>query len=442
MLASGNPAVDALARLAGRDGGRVAIFNPGQLTVADPPHVLDQLGLDDLVIVHHLSSVGGYGSAVLGRYATATGTHGVEALLPSAVTSGLFDRLDLRALATVPEAFGTPRASVGAIVPALGRPVPADAALAALEAGPSTSPGPAGPWPLAAGVERTFALPGPMALRAVAVRLAPSDRATARSLRVLVRLRSGGVVGATVTAGAGRTTVDVDARRVEAGGGALDVELLAGRAGGGASTGGPVVTAVAVGFAAWDHNAALTSVGGSPAAGWFQLDGIAQDFLVPPRWRFAGNLGAMTLLRNERAAGAVWLQPPGTTTTDRRAPGAAAARPVAVWQDPVTVVANPRPALLVRSATYLPGWSATAVPAGPGAAAGTPRDLAVRRVGLLQGVDLPAGHWIVTWHYRSTAAEVGLLASAIGLIGTATALAWHLRRRRRGRPREPVASTP
>ena len=53
------------------------------------------------------------------------------------------------------------------------------------------------------------------------------------------------------------------------------------------------------------------------------------------------------------------------------------------------------------------------------------------RVGLLQGVELPAGRFIVTWHYHSTRAEIGLAVGVVAVLACAVLGFVGLRRRRR-----------
>ena len=63
--------------------------------------------MNDLVLLHAIDSVQGYGSAVPAAYDAATGTHDVENLLPSALLGPTFDDLDLGLVVVVPEQFGT-----------------------------------------------------------------------------------------------------------------------------------------------------------------------------------------------------------------------------------------------------------------------------------------------------------------------------------------------
>ena len=111
--------------------GRSAIFNPQQRTVAYPPDVLDDLGLDDLVVLHHLESVQGYGSAVSAGLRGATGAHEVENLRPSSFLDPHLRRLRptgprhfARAIRDGAELTGRPRPAVGPAAAALCRAAP------------------------------------------------------------------------------------------------------------------------------------------------------------------------------------------------------------------------------------------------------------------------------------------------------------------------------
>jgi len=81
---------------------------------------------------------------------------------------------------------------------------------------------------------------------------------------------------------------------------------------------------------------------------------------------------------------------------------------------PVSVAPSPSMALRKR----LPNREAT-------------RRLAVHAVGLVQGVDVPAGRWTLTFVYRPPGLTAGLVGSAVAVVAFAGAgVVWMLRRRR------------
>ncbi len=446
VLAGKNLAVAALVRAEGGASGRSAIFNPQQLAVAYPANVLDDLGLDDLVVLHHLESVQGYGSAVSAAYEDATGSHEVENLRPSAFLTPVFDALDLRVLATLPELFGTVRSSPVDLALPTGPPRPPLTGRAYLQPGDVVDlgpPPPSGPWRLEPGRAVRLELPGPVAIDRIALRLRGAAKALAAPtrLRVVVLLRSGErrAVGVRVTDGLAVVSLPGDA--VVAGGGALAVEVemsgIAAPTPAGSGT-VPTLAAAAVHVVPWSGSVPIVSGASSSSRRWFQLDGLLQGLLPAPAWSYEGHVGPIDLYSNGQAFGQAWLQPAASPAkvSSSRAAGSVVQPPRAEWQDPVDLVSAPHGALLVRSAAYSPGWSVTIVPNAGASRAGaeeTGVSLPVRGVGGLQGVDLPPGRWTVTWHYRSVRAEVGLLAGVLGLTILALLFAPGARRGRRAR---------
>ena len=84
------------------------------------------------------------------------------------------------------------------------------------------------------------------------------------------------------------------------------------------------------------------------------LNGILQGVLEPPHWRYQTDIGGLPVFTNTFTRGAAWLEPAGSESAlVAPLPGAGATTPsVEPWQDPVTLVSTPRPAVLVRSAAY------------------------------------------------------------------------------------------
>ena len=422
-LGAQNSAITTLVRDGG-SSGRSAIFNPQQLVVSYPPNVLDDLGLDDLIVLHHLESVQGYGSAVSGSYEQATGSHEVENLRPSALITQVFDAFDLRVLVTLPELFGTPLAAPLNMVLPHGPPQPPLIGRDYLEPGGSVDFGPlppAGPWRMEPGKLTQLELPGPLAIDQIAVRLRESaTRVPIRThLRVVLLLGSGTSMAVSLTMSGTSGVARVPLPLVKAGGGARTVEIGTLSS---SSHAAPVLAAVAVHLVSWSRSVPIVSGARSPSRGWFQLDGLLQGLLAPSAWRYEGHLGPLELYRNEKAFGQAWLEPASSSrATASRAVGTIVQPRRAEWQDPVELVDVPKTALLVRSEAYSPGWSASIVPAGTGSRTGSgqavPVSLPVRQISGLQGVELPPGRWVLTWKYGSVRAELGLVAGALGLVG-------------------------
>lgn len=421
-LALHNPYLTTLTQAAGGATGRDAIFNPQQLAVTEPADAIDDLGLNDLVVLHDQLSVQGYGSAVSGAYESATGTHEVENLRPSQLLGPLFDILDLRVLVTLPELFGTIRPSANDLSLPAGAPRAAGTSLADRQPGNAVVFGPlppAGPWRLA-GTSTTFELPGPLAIDQAAVRVGGDGGSSpvGTRLRLVVVLASGARYSTAARAAGALVVMKLPAGTITAGGGALDLEVS------GSSAGGAVLRAVAVHVIGSKQNVPLRSDQSSPGPAWFELDGLLQGLLPPSAWRYEDHAGPLVMYRNTRANGQAWLQPASShSVTPDRSAGTVVQPRVDAWQDPVDIVDSARPALLVRSEAYAPGWSVTIAPDAPGggaresgAAPGSTK-LAVRAVGLVQGVELPAGRYVVTWHYSSGRAVVGLGAGAVATMG-------------------------
>ena len=77
--------------------------------------------------------------------------------------------------------------------------------------------------------------------------------------------------------------------------------------------------------------------------------------LEPPRWRYQTEIGGLSVFTNTLPRGSAWVEPAGSTSPlapDSCRPLTATTRPSQAWQNPVTVVSTPRPAVLVRSDAY------------------------------------------------------------------------------------------
>jgi hypothetical protein len=431
VLAPSNPALTTvLARLPA--GSRIAIDDPDQLALSYPPQLTDRLGVNDLVLLHVIDSVQGYGSAVPAAYETATGTHDVENLLPDAFLGSTYDDLDVGVLVVVPEQFGTVLAPRGPIPVPTGPPLPLGTSAADRQpGGVARYPyPPAGPWRLEAGGV-SWQLPSPTDLPSLTVvfdrRYGPLP--TGR-LVVALRLADGRSIATSTPAGADELAMALPVSAERAGGGVLAVTVRA--AGANLSAQQPVVGAVVVTADAASAPLALRQ----PSAGTvrYALNGLLQGLLTPPHWVYAGRVGPLVLYRDTRARGQAWLEAAGATDpSEPRVDGSVNVPVVARWQDPVTIVDTASPTELIRSEQYSSGWTATLQPiSAAGADAGgvaLTRD--VHAVGLLQGVTLPAGRYRVTWHYHSTRAEIGLALAGAGAIACACLAAAGLVSRRR-----------
>ncbi len=101
----------------------------------------------------------------------------------------------------------------------------------------------------------------------------------------------------------------------------------------------------------------------------------------------------------------------------------------ASWGDAWVSVTLTKPGALERSEAYLPGWRATAVNAKTGKTV----ELKVSRVGLIEKVDVPAGRWVIHFHYHAPYIEASVATTAASLVLLIGVALWFLRQSRRRR---------
>ncbi|MDA8296202.1 MAG: hypothetical protein M0004_06385 [Actinomycetota bacterium] len=407
VLSGPNPQSRAVHRLAGFQG-RFALYDPSHANPTADSGELLQLGASDLNILQHSPSVQGYGSIVDDTYAAATSTHTYEDLRVARLSGETFNTLDLSALVTTPLELATPLSPPGG-------------GASAAPGAPSTTS--ARTFALAAHGSDYFELGNPTALRAITITLSPpggtlaqhagalSPRADPLPARLTVRER--------LAAGGTRTrTVAVHGDTVQLAPG-TSRRLV------GLSVANP-------GHLRTSIDALVVTTSGSPAER-LVLDGPLQGHLAPPHWVWRAALGDFVIYANTETRGLAWLQPPHYHTPDTRARAAGSVHTVlsSVLVPEQMVVDSPHPALLVRAETYEPGWTARLTPLG----GGPTRVLTVHRFGLVQVVDLPAGHWKLRWRYAPRSLLEGLVGSILGTIACAGLVLAVLaeRRARRGR---------
>jgi hypothetical protein len=317
-----------------------------------------------------LPSVQGYGSLVAARYAGATGTRWLGDLDGCALARGVFWPLRLAVLVVSPAGLTTSSATYDeprTCGPVAARPGATRFFGAVRPVARVTFTGPAG---------------GPLSVRAPRVLLLD---ASGHPFASPVALHVGAALTATF-----RTVPR-----------AAGVELRA----------------TAPFRLGWTT---LTTPAGPPE----HLDTGLQVALAQRGWRLDRVLGGLTLFRAVRVAPTAWLV--GATRGDRVAVTATGDDGSATL-----VVHAAHPVRLVRSESWLPGWSATR------SSARTSRDVAVGHDGLVQAVALPAGTWTVTFTYHAPHLRVGVLVTAAALAALALALAALAVRRTRG-ARRPV----
>jgi hypothetical protein len=337
--------------------GRFAIYDPEQLAA----HDTTLLGAPDLNVISGTPSVQGYTSLVAGFYASATGSHqatgdGQDVLDPGAVASGVLDQLDTSVLVT-PAAY-----------------------LATAPGEPAAAPGPPGTGhrDVAAHQQATWYFAEPLAVRRLEVPDADARQDAAAGTQIGLLTSSGSTRWFPAAAeGAGRLVISLPRP----------------------------LTSAAVVAQAGGHVARLGPTSVTDADGQvFVADGQLQDALIPPRWGYAGRDGSLAVFVDRFSHGALGVQAlPG------RSASGASVRPVAGPATGPTVadVSSRHGVRVIRSVAATAGWSATWRPRRGAAAT-----LAVRRDGLVQAVEVPAGRGVLTWSYRPPGFRMGFALSA------------------------------
>lgn len=373
-------------------GGRFAVYDPGLIGGGQ----LSDLGVPDGNVMSQTPSIEGYTSIVDGTYATATGSHqatgeGQNVLAPRAIGDGTLDQLGTTVLFT-PAAY--------LLTPA-GTAPDASGAAAASPGGDETvaRQGGAGLRELMPQQAATWYFGARLPVTSVTIPVHAAQGATAARVRVGLVLPSGSVKNVTVMTTPGKPVT------ISPGGPQQAVAIEVTAASGRASLGPPVIA--------------------TAAGARYQADGVLQDALVPPRWKFSGLDGPFAVFRNATARPALTLAPlphEPSAGASVRATGGPAFAPSSAQ------VFSPHGVTVIRAMSAIAGWTAAWRPAGSGASAVLP----VRRSGLVQAVTVPAGRGTLTWAYDPPGARLGpwLSLAASALVGAAAVAAL----RRRGEP--------
>jgi hypothetical protein len=372
-------------------GTKFAVYNPGNQFLP----AFSELGQNDLNTLVSIPSVEGYGSLTDSEYQNATGTRTHNTLNPCALAAGTFVPLGLSTVITLPTD----------LIRRISQPGPA-ATVSDLACPGATSP---------PGTGRVWWFGRRLIVSRVAVAL-PAATPVPADVHVGVVLHSGGTesVPATVTSSTGGLTVT------------LEVPV----AGAGLVLSGPGV----------DKATDATTVT-TKADEHFAMDGVMQAPLRDASFRLTGYRSGIAVFRTSVTDGPVSLVTgttrPGETKTGSSALGTARRLDITSWGAETDRVIARQPATLVRSQAFSTGWRATVQDMTTKRTTDSP----VVRVGLVQGIRLPAGTYTVTWTYLPTSVTAGLLGTLAGaLVVAAAGLSWLWRRRRPRRASE-VSST-
>ena len=314
--------------------------------------VFEMLGVPNMNVFTRLPSVQGYGSLESTNYDDATGTHPQAAVNPCRLADGTFTQLRLATIAVASSQLGN-NTKV---------PVPAE---------PNCKLAPA-----TTKADRYFGQV--LRVRTVTVHGRGGQLIAAGPVTLHLLSASGGLLDPVVVQhGANVMTFTLPAGSPGAAGFELDAH-------------GPVRVASAL----------VTST--NPVKVKYRFDSPFQEALDSSQWHLVNTIGTFSVFKAATLRPPDWLRLPttGSITHVRNAS----------WGDTWVSLHSTSPVTLVRSTSYLPGWRATALDV----ATGKNTSLSVQRNGLIQQVTVPAGTWVVHFHYHAPYIELGLGASLVG----------------------------
>ena len=345
-----------------------AFSGTGRFAVYDPDGIDSaELGLieqPDLNAVSGVASVQGYGSIVDGAYASATGSHGVDILSPRAIGDGTLDQLDTTVLLAPRDYF---------LVSAVSDPA-------------APRPG-AGERKLAPGGRTTWYLGEDVAITGIAVADGNAARDLASGLRFGALTADGAVLWA-----ASPSLTSADLLGVSFAHSPEVVALIAQAGGTRADLGPPSV---------------------STTDGVYLAEGQLEGVVVPPHWAFQGLDGSFAVFANRFVAPALSLR--GSARASIRATAGLPFAPTSA------AVSSPSGVEVIRAEAAIPGWSAIWRPQ-----VGMALRLVVRRVGVVQAVQVPGGRGVLTFTYNPPGFDVGWMMSALALALLAALGIWVL----------------
>ncbi len=356
-------------------GGRFAIYDPALRGGAE----LALVAQPDLNVISSAPSVQGYSSLVDGNYASATGSHrasgdGQDVLSTRAIADGVLGELNTSVLLTLPSY--------------LINPVAHQDPSAVL----------AGTRRVAAHQRGTWYLGTTLSVSEVSMSDPDAVEDAASGLQIGLTAQDGQTRWLQTTA----ATPDSLSVRLTS---PVTAVAVAGQTRGRAVTLGPPT---------------LTEASGRKVI----ADGVLQTALTPPRWGFANFDGSFAVFVDHDAAGAVTV----TDLSGRRATGASVRVLSGAADEPSALaVRSPHGVRITRAVADIPGWTATWRPA-----TGPAEQLAVRRAGVVQAVDVPAGQGVLTWTYLPPRLVAGLALSLMSVVviaamGTSRRWLWFAR---------------
>jgi len=412
-LATTNSLSSELAQATGASG-RFALYNPDYSATGEDT-AIDEVGVSDLDILRHQATVQGYGSIVQGAYQNATDTHAVEALDPSGLSSTTYDSLNLQTLLTLPVYLQT------RLAPSEPIPLPAGspgARAAASANGDATSTGPtapSGPWKVTTGSSSSWLLASPTSVASLAVVLSADE-----PIRIGLTSSNRPTMWRTIAPGAEPTPAS-RAGNAASGGAALaphDVQRRIDVAFKDAPKTERVVVAVPrVSTDTTSSPVVIDAIVVTTSSGSrLDLDGQLQGSLPSSSWSYSGSIGPFVELESLQSRGAAWLEAPDSSSADapESTDGTVTTTTNATTGSETMHVTLSAPATLVRSVTYANGWIARITTRSPPGTHGRDFTESVRRVGLVQSIQLPAGAFTISWSYAPNGLTIGLVLTLAG----------------------------
>jgi hypothetical protein len=399
-------------------GGRYGVFDPDLFDTTGAAEAEPDTGILD-----GIPSFSGYGSVVDARYSSETQTQIRELIAPAALGAGQFRSLGLQVLVTLPQSF---------LVATAAPPAPGGK-IKILREDPGSDPDlPGGNSPPPEPPLLVFPLaPGRS-------EIPPNGSSgwwfgTTLSVRDVVvdlgRPSAGQLVRIGTLSASGHVSFRA-ARALAPGDSTARFDL-------GGEKGSGVELQVVSGPALHSVQVAVTTTAGRN----YLLAGPLADEIEPGQWTQVGMASDYTVFRSVYSPQAAWLQPSGSVgSASPGLPGASGsqtAQVVSSSPDSATISASTTaPALLVWSTAWDPGWRAELVGdtgAAGAAGGGGERSLQVQRVGLVQGVEIPAGSTLVRFSYEPVGIATGWTVSAatLGALVVAGGLYLLASRRRR-----------
>jgi hypothetical protein len=365
-----------------RAAGTAIVGTTGRFAlVGVPSFTLFSAVEPDLNGLTGIDSVQGYGSIVAGDYDTVTGTHFRSSMDPCALARGVFVPLRLSTV-LVPPGSLTQRLAPGAT---------------------PTTPATCSGAPAAGTVSsRSLYFGRSLELSSTAIAITHPQRPASALVSERERIRVG-------VLGPGGTLAFPTAVVTTTGSG-WSVRFRE-----------PVVASGIVVDGPSAHAVAETSTVTTTSGVRYELDGPFQAAFGQSSWHQHGFVFGYARFVTSKL---------GPKVAVNGVPGATArVLSTTQWGTETDAVDTPRSALVVRSEAYLAGWRVEAVPVGGGPA----RTLPVVKVGLIQGVVVPAGRWRLTFTYWPSGLTLGGVASAVSVLALFGVGCWRWRVRRRTR---------